>query len=60
MSCLTRDMQNQISRYLKRHSASNYNEGPESIRYMLMNKGLCTSDVTVDQVEVIMEMMGQR
>ena len=50
MSCLTRQLQQNLTRYLKRHSQMLASKGPETIRSELVNKGLCPSDVTTEQV----------
>ena len=55
MSCLTRKLQQQLARYIKRNS-SNFNiTEPEVIRIQLVSKGVCPSDVTEDQMRVILQ-----
>ncbi len=54
MSCLTRKMQQKLTRYLQKNSAKLSSNDPENVREMLVNKGICPSDVTTDQVRVIL------
>ena len=60
MSCLTRNMQNQLSRYLQKNSAEFARCDPEGIRVALVSKGVCPSDVTADQVSVILKQLESR
>ena len=55
MSCLTRKLQQKLIRYLQHNSASFAVNNPECIRDELVNKGLCPSDVTEDQLRVILQ-----
>ena len=55
MSCLTRKLQQNLARYLKRHNDLTANHGPEQVRMELVNRGLCPSDVTTDQVRLILK-----
>ena len=55
MSCLTRSMQKQLSDYIKRNVARPWRQKAESVRSELVNRGMCPSSVTADQLEVIME-----
>ncbi|MGS2720988.1 hypothetical protein [Paraglaciecola aestuariivivens] len=54
MSCLTRKMQQKLTRYLQKNSAQFSTHDPEIVRETLVNKGICPSDVTTDQVRVIL------
>jgi hypothetical protein len=54
MSCLTRKLQQKLTRYLQRSTSLSGND-PESIRDELVKKGLCPSDVTADQIRVILQ-----
>jgi uncharacterized protein YneF (UPF0154 family) len=53
MSCLTRKLQEKLIRYLQRHSDIISDGNPENVRCELMNRGLCPSDVTIDQIMTI-------
>ena len=55
MSCLTRKLQHKLTRYLQRNSASLSANDPECLRHELVNKGICPSDVTTDQLRVILQ-----
>ncbi len=54
MSCLTRKLQQNLTKYLKRHSDLVANDDPEMIRGELVNKGLCPSHVTTEQVKMML------
>ncbi len=56
MSCLTRKLQQNLARYLKRHSDVVSNKEPAVLRNELVNRGLCPSDVTEDQLREIMRL----
>jgi hypothetical protein len=53
MSCLTRKLQHKLTRYLQQHNEIINDEKPESVRGELMSRGLCPSDVTIDQIRYI-------
>jgi hypothetical protein len=55
MSCLTRKLQQNLTLYLQQHNEILKNEKPENVRVELVTLGLCPSDVTADQVSVIMQ-----
>ncbi|WP_158972800.1 hypothetical protein [Paraglaciecola sp. L3A3] len=55
MSCLTRKLQQKLARYVQRNSDSFNSQDPELIREELVNKGICPSDVTTDQLILIMK-----
>ncbi|MCV2885905.1 hypothetical protein OE749_14495 [Aestuariibacter sp. AA17] len=55
MSCLTRKLQQSITRYLQRHDELVRTDSPENVRGKLINQGLCPSDVTQDQIRLIMQ-----
>ncbi len=55
MSCLTRKLQQKLTRYVQKNSASFSSNDPELIREELVNKGICPSDVTTDQMKVIIQ-----
>ena len=57
MSCLTRDMQKQLGKYIKRNVKTPAKSAPSEVHATLVSKGVCPSDVTVDQLAVIMEDM---
>lgn len=54
MSCLTRKLQQKLTRYVQKNSTHFSSNDPEVIREELVNKGVCPSDVTTDQVKVIL------
>ena len=60
MSCLTRNMQNQLSRYLQKNCAQYDAQDPEMVRVALVSKGICPSDVTTDQLSVILKQLKHR
>ena len=55
MSCLTRDMQKQLRKYILRHISNPTQCQPEKVHSRLVQEGVCPSDVTVDQLSMIME-----
>jgi hypothetical protein len=55
MSCLTRKLQQKLTRYVQKHSAQFSSNDAECIRVELMNKGVCPSDVTTDQLRIIIK-----
>ena len=55
MSCLTRDMQKKLVKYIKRNVKALAQVAPAEIHANLVQKGIYPSDVTVDQLTVIME-----
>ncbi|WP_158772050.1 hypothetical protein [Paraglaciecola sp. L1A13] len=55
MSCLTRKLQQQLTRYIQRNSNALAADDAEQIRHTLVSKGVCPSDVTTDQVKVILQ-----
>jgi hypothetical protein len=54
MSCLTRKLQQKLTRYVQKNSTHFSSNDPEVVRVELVNKGVCPSDVTTDQVKVIL------
>lgn len=54
MSCLTRKLQQKLTRYVQKNSARFSSNDPEVIREELVDRGVCPSDVTTDQVKVIL------
>ncbi|XOV80470.1 MAG: hypothetical protein ACFHVJ_05840 [Aestuariibacter sp.] len=55
MSCLTRSMQRQLSQYIKRNINRPWRARPDRLRSELVSRGVCPSDVTQDQLSVILE-----
>jgi hypothetical protein len=53
MSCLTRKLQHKLTRYLQQHNDIINDKKPENVRGELMSRGLCPSDVTIDQIRYI-------
>jgi hypothetical protein len=53
MSCLTRKLQHKLTRYLQQHIEIINDEKPENVCGELMSRGLCPSDVTIDQIKYI-------
>lgn len=58
MSCLTRKLQQNLVRYFKRNSQLFATKAPECVREELVSKGICPSDVTTDQVRVMLKSIG--
>ncbi|MCC2616954.1 hypothetical protein LJ739_11945 [Aestuariibacter halophilus] len=58
MSCLTRKLQHNLARYLKRHDTV-LEQNPETVRNTLVEKGLCPSDVTTEQMRSVMKLAEQ-
>lgn len=58
MSCLTRELQQRLTRYLRSQSKPFSGQNAETVRNALVNEGLCPSDVTTDQVRVMLKMSG--
>ena len=55
MSCLTRKLQQKITRYIQKNRSRFYSNTPEIIREELVDKGECPSDVTTDQIHIILK-----
>lgn len=55
MSCLTRKLQQQLTRYVQKNSSHFLTNDPECMRKELVNKGVCPSDVTTDQLWIILK-----
>lgn len=55
MSCLTRKLQQKITRYVQKNSSRFSSNAPEFIREELVDKGMCPSDVTTDQISIILK-----
>jgi hypothetical protein len=53
MSCLTRKLQQKITRYIQKNISRFDSNAPEVIREELVDKGVCPSDVTTDQISII-------
>ncbi|MEO9943691.1 MAG: hypothetical protein ABJH28_16785 [Paraglaciecola sp.] len=60
MSCLTRKMQQQLTRYVQKNSADFSSTDPACIREDLVNKGVCPSAVTTDQLRVILKLLPEQ
>ncbi|MBL4630185.1 MAG: hypothetical protein JKY14_03175 [Paraglaciecola sp.] len=54
MSCLTRKLQQKLTRYVQKNSFRFSSNDPECIREELVDKGVCPSDVTTDQLKLIL------
>lgn len=54
MSCLTRKLQQKLTRYVQKNSSHFSSNDPEYIREELVSKGVCPSDVTTDQFKIIL------
>jgi hypothetical protein len=54
MSCLTRQLQQSLRCYLESHENMAYAKTPEIVREELVKLGVCPSDVTPDQVSMIL------
>lgn len=55
MACLTRDLQRELSRYIKSNVSYAHYHKPTEVRRLLINKGVCSSSITIDQMEVILK-----
>jgi hypothetical protein len=55
MSCLTRKLQQKLTRYVQKNSSHFSSNDPECIREKLVNLGVCPSDVTTDQLGLILK-----
>ena len=55
MSCLTRKLQQKLTRYVKKNSPRFSTNDPRCIRDELVNKGMCPTDVTTDQLRIILK-----
>lgn len=55
MACLTRNLQKALSRYIQVNIQKPLRMSPEQLREMLVDKGICPSDVTTDQMAVILK-----
>ena len=55
MSCLTRKLQQKLTRYVQKNSSRFSSNDPQCIREELVNKGVCPSDVTTDQLNIILK-----
>ncbi len=55
MSCLTRKLQQKITRYIQKNISRFSSNAPEVIREELVDKGVCPSDVTTDQIFIILK-----
>jgi hypothetical protein len=55
MSCLTRKLQQKITRYIQKNISRFDSNAPEVIREELVDKGVCPSDVTTDQIFIILK-----
>ncbi|MFT4807384.1 MAG: hypothetical protein ACI9LX_000703 [Paraglaciecola sp.] len=55
MSCLTRKLQQKLTRYVQKNSFRFSSNDPKFIRDELVNKGVCPSDVTTDQLWIILK-----
>ena len=58
MSCLTRQLQQNLRCYLKSHKSMVVTKAPETVYKELEELGACPSDVTPDQMSLILESVG--
>ncbi len=58
MSCLTRQLQQNLRCYLKSHLNMTDAKVPETVRKELVELVVCPSDVTSDQVCIILKSLG--
>lgn len=56
MSCLTRKLQQNLAKYIKKHNQCTANTSPAVLKNQLVSKGVCPSDVTVDQINEIVRL----
>jgi hypothetical protein len=55
MSCLTRKLQQKLTRYVQKSSSGFSTNDPECIREEWVDKGVCPSDVTTGQMRIILK-----
>lgn len=48
-------MQQKLTRYVQKNNSRFSSNDPECIREELVNKGICPSDVTTDQLRIILK-----
>jgi hypothetical protein len=48
-------MQQKLTRYVQKNTSRFSSNDPECIREELVNKGVCPSDVTTDQLTIILK-----
>lgn len=53
MSCLTRKLQQNLARHIKKHKQFGQSESPIVLKDQLVNEGICPSHITVDQISEI-------
>lgn len=53
MSCLTRKLQQNLTRYLKKRGDVNNDTSIDSVKHELVNMGICPSHITDDQMREI-------
>ncbi len=58
MSCLTRQLQQNLRRYLVSHKNVADIKSPKIVHKELVERGVCPSDVTPDQVSMILKSVG--
>ena len=58
MSCLTRQLQQHLARYIKREVEVVSPCNPSVIREELINRGVCPSGITEGQVRQVLEVAG--
>ncbi len=58
MSCLTRQLQKQLVRYVQRNAKIDAPCDPAIVRSDLISRGLCPSTVTEGQMRQILEVAG--
>lgn len=58
MSCLTRQLQQQLVRYVQRKLSVTLPCNPSQIRNELIHNGVCPSSVTEGQVRSILQLAG--
>ena len=55
MTCLTRKLQQNLARHIKKHYQSETGKPPAELKDQLVSKGVCPSDVTEDQINEIVK-----
>ena len=58
MSCLTRQLQQNLRCYLLTHVNIADTKSPEIVHKELVERGVCPSDVTPDQLSMILKSLG--
>lgn len=56
MSCLTRKLQQNLARHIKKQNKFGLSKSPTALKDQLVNEGVCPTHITVDQINEIVRM----